>query len=414
MDECMEGGEHEARSLTATLGHIRDATIPEEPSSLLPASQLKRVELPWEELPEKRYPLPDPSKFTEHERRYPPDKYGEEHGPNARLFKIYRDRVTEKDEDLVNGWNDTINFMLVFAGLFSAVLTALLIESSKRLQPDYSKVTAVALLAILAHLQGAEHSSIDLPTAPFQPDNDARWINGLWFTSLMLALIVSLLSILVKQWLVQYMSLMRSSAEDAQHWAWRHSALRRGLSKWGVEPFISLLAVLLHISLFLFFIGLVRFIHPLDEIITTVIIVMSAVTAGFYLASTIAPLIWTECPTRTPFTLQLDVPFAWLHYLAQQLFVVCWNTLLVIVAFSLAPFAWFVDIIALCVRDGHSVFLRRLEKVFVSLWRGNSIRILTTFESRLTVGQRAAYRPSHSVDTRPRKPADRNRHCRWN
>ncbi|KAH7096511.1 hypothetical protein BKA62DRAFT_590278, partial [Auriculariales sp. MPI-PUGE-AT-0066] len=242
---------------------------------------------------------------TEHERRYPPDKYGEELGLNARLFKIYRDRVTEKDEELVNGWNDTLNFMLVFAGLFSAVLTALLIESSKQLQPDYSEVTAAAVLAILAHLQGTNQSSTVSVTAPFQPDNGARWINGLWFTSLMLALIVSLLAILVKQWLVQYMSLMRSSAGHARHWALRHFALRRGLSKWGVEPFISCLAVLLHISLFLFFIGLVRFIHPLDGIIATVIIVMSAMTAGFYLASTIAPLIWTECPSRTSFTLQL-------------------------------------------------------------------------------------------------------------
>ncbi|KAH7096507.1 hypothetical protein BKA62DRAFT_591851, partial [Auriculariales sp. MPI-PUGE-AT-0066] len=242
---------------------------------------------------------------TEYERRYPPDKYGEELRPNARLFKIYRDRVTEKDEDLVNGWNDTLNLMLVFAGLFSAVLTALLVESSKQLRPDYSQVTAAAVLAILAHLQGTNHTSLISLTSPFQPDNDARWINRLWFTSLMLALIVSLLAILVKQWLVQYMSLMRSSAGDAQHWALRHFALRRGLSKWSVEPFISWLAVLLHISLFLFFIGLVRFIQPLDGTTTAVIIVMSAVTAGFYLASTIAPLVWTECPYRTSLMLQL-------------------------------------------------------------------------------------------------------------
>ncbi|KAH7098493.1 hypothetical protein BKA62DRAFT_712955 [Auriculariales sp. MPI-PUGE-AT-0066] len=109
---------------------------------------------PWEETLEKRYPLPDPSKFTEYERKYPPDKYGEEMGPNARYFKMYRDRVTEQDEDLIGGWNDTLNVLLVFAGLFSAVLTAFLVESSKRLRQDFTETAAEALVAILAHLQG--------------------------------------------------------------------------------------------------------------------------------------------------------------------------------------------------------------------------------------------------------------------
>lgn len=62
---------------------------------------------------------------------------------------MYRDRVMELDEDTINGWNDTINFLLIFvsssslskffhrcllkpifqAGLFSAVMTAFLIET---------------------------------------------------------------------------------------------------------------------------------------------------------------------------------------------------------------------------------------------------------------------------------------------
>ncbi|KAH7096509.1 hypothetical protein BKA62DRAFT_624918, partial [Auriculariales sp. MPI-PUGE-AT-0066] len=261
-------------------------------------------------LQEGRYPLPDPTKYTEYEKRYPPDRYGEELGRNARLFRIYHDRVTEKDEDLVQGWHETLNVLLVFAGLFSAVLTAFLIESyfnrSKQLQPDYTETTAVAVLAVLAELQGTNSSTSATVHPHFAPTTDARWINGLWFTSLMLALIVSLLAILVKQWMVQYTSLMRSSAGDAKRWACRHFALRDGLSTWGIEPFISLLAVLLHIALFLFFVGLVTFLRSLDSIIFYVSIVMSAATASFYLTSTVAPMIWTACPSRTPLLRQLE------------------------------------------------------------------------------------------------------------
>ncbi|KAH7096488.1 hypothetical protein BKA62DRAFT_644311, partial [Auriculariales sp. MPI-PUGE-AT-0066] len=256
------------------------------------------VELPWEDTFDKRYPLPEQSKFTEYEKRYPPDKYGSELDPNARVFKMYRDRVTEKDENLVHGWHDTLNVLLVFAGLFSAVLTAFLVESSKLLSPDYNEAAASATIALLAHFKGTSGNSV-IPAAPSAPSRDARWINRLWFLSLSLSLAVSLLSILVKQWLVQYSSLMRSSADDARRWAWRHYALRRGLSRWGVEPLISWLCVLLHVSLFLFLAGLVRFIDGLDPVISNIIITVSALTGIFYVASTVAPLLWADCPSRT-------------------------------------------------------------------------------------------------------------------
>ncbi|KAH7097814.1 hypothetical protein BKA62DRAFT_773941 [Auriculariales sp. MPI-PUGE-AT-0066] len=249
----------------------------------------------FEDTSERRYPLPDPNKYTDYDKKYPPDKYGEELEPNARLFKVYRDRVTEKDEDLVQGWHEMLNVLLVFAGLFSAVLTALLVESSKLLQPDHTEITAKAVLSILHRLEAGENAGLANITTSFVPSVNARRINGLWLCSLTLALIVSLLAILVKQWLVEYTSVMRSSAGDAKQWAWRHYALRQGLTWWGIEAFISCLAIFLHISLFLFLGGLSMFIRALDPAIFCVVVVMTAMTGGFYIISTIAPLYWAEC-----------------------------------------------------------------------------------------------------------------------
>ncbi|KAH7099226.1 hypothetical protein BKA62DRAFT_621614, partial [Auriculariales sp. MPI-PUGE-AT-0066] len=262
---------------------------------------------------------------TEYEKLYPPDKYGEELGANARVFKVYRDRVSEKDEDLVQGLHDTLNVLLVFAGLFSAVLTGFLVESSKQLQPDHAEITATAVVAILAHLQASKTESASIPMTSFSPTRDVRWINGLWFSSLTLALIVSLLAILFKQWLVQYTSLSRSSASDSRRWAWRHCALRRGLSRWRVEQFISWLAILLHVSLFLFLAGLTRFIRALDPVIFKVLMGMSIVTGAFYLLTTLAPLIWAECPTRTPVLRELEIQFAGLRHIVALLWTTAHN-----------------------------------------------------------------------------------------
>ncbi|KAH7096497.1 hypothetical protein BKA62DRAFT_644318, partial [Auriculariales sp. MPI-PUGE-AT-0066] len=281
--------------------------------------------LPWMEIADERYPLPDPSRFTEYEMKYTPDKYGEELEPHARVFKIYRDRVTEKDGDLVQGWHETLNILLVFAGLFSSVLTGFLAESSKLLQPDHAETTATAVLAILARLEGSNGTSTIAISSSTAPTDGARWVNRLWYTSLALALVVALLSILVKQWLVEYTSTVRSFAGDPRRWAWRHVALRQGLSEWGIGAFILWLAVLMHCSLFLFMAGLSVFLSSLDRPIYLMIAALSSATAAFYVATIIAPFIWPACPSRTPFHRQLErwIP-PLINFLGLLLFSIVW------------------------------------------------------------------------------------------
>ncbi|KAH7089301.1 hypothetical protein BKA62DRAFT_161835 [Auriculariales sp. MPI-PUGE-AT-0066] len=100
--------------------------------------------------PPERYPAPNPEFFTEFEKKYPPDAHGEEASPNARVWRVYRDRVTELDDDLLEGWHKTLDVLLIFVGLFSAIATAFIIEAYKGLQPDYGEITARGVVALLA------------------------------------------------------------------------------------------------------------------------------------------------------------------------------------------------------------------------------------------------------------------------
>ncbi|KAH7101335.1 hypothetical protein BKA62DRAFT_596685, partial [Auriculariales sp. MPI-PUGE-AT-0066] len=237
---------------------------------------------------------------TEFEKRYPPDRFGEEAGPNARVWRLYRDRVTDLDEDLLQGWHETLNVLLIFAGLFSAVATAFIIEGTKRLQHDYTEYTARGVFALLARLDDSVVAPTQLPDLNnFSASARSQWINGLWFASLSLALIDALLSILAKQWLVEYASKMRRPIANAQRWAWRHHAFSRGLSKWGVGVFISSLAVILHLSLYLFLFGLLIFLFELDPKVCATSIVLTAAACAFHVAATFAPLWYGDCPTMT-------------------------------------------------------------------------------------------------------------------
>ncbi|KZV95235.1 hypothetical protein EXIGLDRAFT_644410, partial [Exidia glandulosa HHB12029] len=118
----------------------------------------------------------------------------------ARVWKVYRKEANAYDDALLDGWSSTLDILLIFAGLFSAVATAFVIESYQLLQPDSAAYTAAALYILVS---ATNHSTgIVLPSPPDlqYASSLARWINGLWFTSILLSLIVALLSILVKQW----------------------------------------------------------------------------------------------------------------------------------------------------------------------------------------------------------------------
>ncbi|KZW00413.1 hypothetical protein EXIGLDRAFT_604453, partial [Exidia glandulosa HHB12029] len=124
----------------------------------------------------------------------------------ARVWKVYRDEATAHDETMLDGWNKTLDVLLIFAGLFSAVATAFLVESYKLLEPDESSAYMATALYLLVTRDNSSASHL-LPPPPalgLPVSTISRAVNWLWFTSLLLALAVALLGILIKQWIVEY------------------------------------------------------------------------------------------------------------------------------------------------------------------------------------------------------------------
>ncbi|KAG9120588.1 hypothetical protein FRC07_003861, partial [Ceratobasidium sp. 392] len=76
------------------------------------------------------------------------DKPGEELAPDAGIWQLYVDEASDHDAELVKEKNDNLDVMLLFAALFSAILTAFLIESKSLLQEDSGDLTVTLLLTI--------------------------------------------------------------------------------------------------------------------------------------------------------------------------------------------------------------------------------------------------------------------------
>ncbi|KZW00725.1 hypothetical protein EXIGLDRAFT_830606 [Exidia glandulosa HHB12029] len=257
--------------------------------------------------PKKEYKLPIEELDTEFKRKFPPDPLGKEMEDGARVWKVYREEATAHDTTMLDGWNKTLDILLIFAGLFSAVATAFVIESYQLLDtPNHDAYVATALYMLV----DASNVSvgITLPPPPVLQSSApelARWTNGLWFTSLLLALSVALLSILVKQWIGEYTARNNASSQSPRHWARRHRFYSNALNEWPVAELVSILPLLLHLSLFLFFAGVVAFLWTLDRAIGSWIIFLGLSLAVFYLACTLLPMRRPESPTSTPLVNQI-------------------------------------------------------------------------------------------------------------
>ncbi|KAF9489698.1 hypothetical protein BDN71DRAFT_1455731 [Pleurotus eryngii] len=239
----------------------------------------------------------------DYEKKYPEDAMFEELSENARVWRVYLDEATEFDADMVNKASDGLDLLLVFAGLFSAVLTTFLVQTSQSLSNDDAAVS-VSLLSELVMIQRAMANGTSIESIPpaettSGPSRSDVWVNGLWFISLTLSLSTALLAVLARQWLHQYTAITSGTPRD-------RSLIRQyrydGLTKWRVLVLTSLLPVLLHIALGLFLVGLAVFLMPLNPAIAWTVAGITCLVYLIYMISNILPVVDPQCPYRTPFS----------------------------------------------------------------------------------------------------------------
>ncbi|KAG8794743.1 hypothetical protein FRC12_022075 [Ceratobasidium sp. 428] len=174
-------------------------------------------------------------------------------GREAQVWKTYVEETKDFDDDMVDGWNRSLDVTLVFAALFSAILTGFVLESAKKLEPDKADQTVAILREISQTLQAngaqtqiAGRSGFAVNDESFQPTTSAVWINCLWFLSLSLSIAVSLAAMLAKQWCYYYVSARNgdtiTQAEERQQ---RFS----GLASWRMRGILEHLPMLMHILL---------------------------------------------------------------------------------------------------------------------------------------------------------------------
>ncbi|KZP12361.1 hypothetical protein FIBSPDRAFT_836277 [Athelia psychrophila] len=127
----------------------------------------------------------------------PQDQYDH---PTAKIWSVYMSEANPYDKALIDSWSKDMDGILIFAGLFSAVVTTFIIESFGGLMPDPNATTVALLQQISQQLAGNAAQNATLTPEAFSPTSSALRVNAFWILSLCLALTCALAATLVQQW----------------------------------------------------------------------------------------------------------------------------------------------------------------------------------------------------------------------
>ncbi|KAF5378664.1 hypothetical protein D9757_009555 [Collybiopsis confluens] len=103
----------------------------------------------------------------DYEQRFPEDPQFEETVENARVWRTYLAESAAFDENMLGETRDGLDVMPV-AGLFSAVITSFLVQTSQNLQLSSSDVSASLLFELIA-VQRAAAAGINVTSVPASP-----------------------------------------------------------------------------------------------------------------------------------------------------------------------------------------------------------------------------------------------------
>ncbi|KAH9993489.1 hypothetical protein BJV74DRAFT_950824 [Russula compacta] len=219
--------------------------------------------------------------------RYPPQSAQTPQGlshlydSSGPLFAMYLKIAEEQDQmkaRLLKGDTDQI---LIFCGLFSAAIAALVVVSMGNLQPDAQSISNFFLAEL------------------FTPSPSAVWVNSLWLLSLLISLTCALLATSLQQWARRHVK-VTASRYSLPEQARMRAFFAAGIETLNFAYFVQALPFLVHLSLLLFFAGFLVFVFGENATIFTISCCWIGLFNAAYLYITFMPVFRPESPFYTP------------------------------------------------------------------------------------------------------------------
>ncbi|KAJ2923558.1 hypothetical protein H1R20_g13540, partial [Candolleomyces eurysporus] len=217
-------------------------------------------------------------------------KGGLEFRSDARIWHLYLEDAEREAKENVELWKTSLDSLLIFAGLFGAIVSSFLIDARQDLQEDSEQI----LLSKIVNTT-QQKSIIDEVHIPASQ----KWIVGLWLISLVITLFSAVMGVLAKAWLAKFVPV--NSGREAKD-AYDRYKLDKEADSWNLEGVITLVPSLVQVAAFLFVGGLIVQSRTDDQTLGHVLLAFCIFGCAIYMIMTGLPLFFPSSPFYTPLT----------------------------------------------------------------------------------------------------------------
>ncbi|KAJ7154094.1 hypothetical protein C8R46DRAFT_445047 [Mycena filopes] len=184
------------------------------------------------------------------------------------FWNTYMKLADEHDKEFREKYGTDLDTALIFAGLFSAVSSAFIIQIQSLLVHNVRTVIVV--------------------------------VQALQYISLFTALLAALLAVLGKQWIMYYNT--AGSRGTIEERGLERQRKLDGLVKWKFEAVLQMFPLLLQLALLLFATSISVYLFTVHLSIAIIVLVLTVAGFGAYLFLLISATIYPDCPFQTPLT----------------------------------------------------------------------------------------------------------------
>ena len=191
------------------------------------------------------------------------------------------------------------------------------------LRPNPQDTSAFYLENIYQLLADNNVSPASLPSSvlkppPFSPPRYAIWVNSLWFSSLAISLTSALLATLLQQWARRYVKVTRPRCTARDRARVRAFFFENTIKKLHLLWAADAVPTLLHLSLLLFFAGLLILLRNTNHTVFNAVVGWVALSITVYAYITLLPIFRSFSPYYGPLS-----SFGWQLYASIRRFMRC-------------------------------------------------------------------------------------------
>jgi Family of unknown function (DUF6535) len=188
------------------------------------------------------------------------------------------------------------------------------------LRPDVHEKSAFYLQRMyVIQLTGNQTNFSPGDQYTFSPPKYSIWANSLWFLSLVISLTCAMLATSVQQWARRYITITQPGRCSPKQRARMRAFFANGVDQFHVSWTVEALPALVHLSLVIFFAGLLIFLFNINNTVFITVVAWVGSLALVYGAITLMPIFRPDSPYYAPLS-----STAWFFYSSiQDVFAHC-------------------------------------------------------------------------------------------